>query len=247
MNFKKILSFNAVAALIIFMAALNYTPVFAANNPELIAVEVLGKDTPAPLVCLDCHKAPDLQSTEGVIASQKFCYECHDKADTKKQIGDTSISLQITADTFNKNQAVHEHIACINCHIDVARSPHKTEIGATCLECHVPHSEGSANAPHLRVSCQACHFASKFVRLDLADYRVKLSHTNYAGVPISLSDHNRADTANKKTCEKCHYQKQSGRSTNSGSSFQKHYLYHLPYIAICSRAIPFSASQVSFL
>lgn len=205
MNFKTILSLSAGAGLMFFIAALNYSPAFATNDPELIAAKVLEEDTPSPLVCLDCHREPDLQTNEGIIASQSFCYECHDKADTKKQIGNSHISLQFTAATFKKNQAKHEQIACISCHTDVARSPHKTATGATCLECHAPHSEGTANEPHIRVSCQACHFASKFVRLDPQNHQVKLSHSNYDAVPISLSDHTFADTADKKSCEKCHY------------------------------------------
>jgi nitrate reductase gamma subunit len=57
------------------------------------------------------------------------------------------------------------------------------------------------------VTCQACHFESKFVRLDPADFRVKLSHTNYEGEPVQLSDHVLSDAADKQTCEKCHFKK----------------------------------------
>ncbi len=205
MNFKTILSLSAGVSLIFFMAVMNCTPAFATNDSELTEAKVLEEATPVQSDCLDCHRAPNLQTNEGVIASQNFCYECHDKADTKKQIGDSDISLQIMAETFNKNQAGHQFVACISCHTDVARSPHKTEIGGTCLECHDSHSEGPANAPHLRVSCQACHFASKFVRLDLEDHRIKLSHNNYDGVPISLADHSLANSADKRNCEKCHF------------------------------------------
>jgi len=205
MNFKTILSIIAGGAVMIFMAVPNYAPAIAVNHLDFKAAMVVEEDTPDPLICLDCHRAPNINTNEGVIASQNFCYECHNKADTKKQSGDNDISLQVTEDTFNNNQPKHRFIACINCHTDVARSPHKTQTGSTCLECHSPHSEGTANEPHLRVSCQACHFDSKFVRLDPEDHRIKLAHTNHDSVPISLSDHTPANTADQKTCEKCHF------------------------------------------
>ncbi|WP_457553914.1 respiratory nitrate reductase subunit gamma [Desulfobacula sp.] len=207
MNLKTIGSIIAGAGLIIFMAALNYTPAFATNLPDLKPAKVIEESAAEPLVCLDCHRTPNINTNEGVIASQTFCYDCHSKADTKKRMGEVDISLQIARDTFNKNQPDHRFIACINCHTDVARSPHKTSKGVTCLKCHTPHSEGTANGPHLRVSCQACHFKSEFVMLDPKDHQVKLSHTNYDGVPISLSEHTLLDTTDQKTCRKCHFKK----------------------------------------
>ncbi|MCK5162480.1 MAG: respiratory nitrate reductase subunit gamma [Desulfobacula sp.] len=212
MNLKTILSIIAGGVLMMFIAALNYTPAVASNSPDLKAAAVIEKSdpeplTPEPLICIDCHRAPNINTNEGVIASRAFCYDCHSQAGTKKKTGTADVSLQITADTFDKNQPKHRFIACINCHTDVARSSHKTQSHATCLECHNPHSEGPANAPHLRVTCQACHFQSEFVRLDPEDNRVKLAHTNYDSVPIGLCEHIPADTTDEKTCEKCHFKK----------------------------------------
>ena len=127
--------------------------------------------------------------------------------DIKKRVGANETSIQITPDLFNNNQPVHRFIACINCHTDIASSPHKTKTGANCLECHQPHSEGVANAPHLRVSCQACHFESEFVELDPEDNIVKLAHKDYDSAPISLSEHIMADTSDEQTCQKCHFKK----------------------------------------
>ncbi len=199
-------------ALIIFMAALYPTPAVATNTPDLKPAKAIEKPvpeplTPEPLICLDCHRTPNIHTNEGVIASRSFCYDCHKEADIKKRDVSKDINLQITPDIFAVNQPEHRFIACINCHTDVARSPHKTETGATCLGCHSPHSEGPANAPHLRVTCQACHFQSKFVRLDPKDHRVKLSHIDYDSVPIGLSDHIPADITDEETCEKCHFKK----------------------------------------
>lgn len=202
MNLKTILSILTGGVLMIFMAAYQ-APAFAEDHPDLESVAVIEKSVKEPLVCIDCHRSPNINTNEGVMASQAFCYDCHREADIKK-IKD-GVSLQVMPDIFNKNQPNHRFIACINCHTDVARSPHKTKTFATCRECHEPHSEGLAHGPHLRVSCQACHFQSEFVRLD-SDHRVKLAHDNES-VPINLSGHAFADAADIKTCQKCHFKK----------------------------------------
>jgi nitrate reductase gamma subunit len=207
MNLKTIGSIIVGGALMFFVTALNYAPAFAINHLDSKAAKVVEGPVPDPLVCIDCHRMPNIHTNEGVIASQTFCYDCHKEADIKKSRDSVDTSLQITEDTFKKNQPDHRFIACINCHTDVASSPHKTQTSVTCLECHPYHSEGPANDPHLRVSCQACHFQSEFVRIDPENLRVKLSHTNYDDTPISLSSHTLADAADEKTCKKCHFKK----------------------------------------
>ncbi|MCF8093119.1 MAG: cytochrome c family protein [Desulfotignum sp.] len=192
-------------ALMIFMAAGTTALVFAAMPFD--QKSKTADETPSleALVCLDSHRMPNIHTNEGAIASQTFCYGCHSKSDIKKKEARADISLTVTPDTFQLNQPAHRFTACISCHTDIARSPHKTQTGATCRECHPVHSENMAHAPHLRVSCQACHFQSEFVRLDPEDLRVKLAHTDYDNVPISLSEHIFSDAANEKTCKKCHF------------------------------------------
>ncbi|MCP4671188.1 MAG: hypothetical protein GY857_07770 [Desulfobacula sp.] len=208
MNLKTILSILTCGVSLLFITALNSPQAVAAvEHTELKTQTGIKEPVLEPLICIDCHRMPNINTNEGVIASQTFCYDCHKKEDIKKSMGSNNTSLQITPDIFNKNQPVHRFIACINCHTDIASSPHKTKIGADCLECHQPHSEGTANAPHLRVSCQACHFKSEFVKLDPEDNRVKLAHKDYDLVPISLSEHIMADTSDKQTCKKCHFSK----------------------------------------
>lgn len=157
------------------------------------------------IVCLDCHRSPNINTNEGVHASRAFCFDCHQEKTCGKTIGKTRVPLQVTPETFDNNP--HRFFACIQCHQDVARSPHKTDTGARCLDCHTPHGESIAHEPHIRVACQACHFESKYVALDPADGRVKLAHINETSTPISLADHNIADTSNRKSCEKCHHDK----------------------------------------
>ena len=216
MNLKTIRSFMVGAALMILMTAFIYTPAFATDLPDTKSQKVTKtqkmtkaqkaakEKSPDPLLCLDCHRTRNINTNEGVIASQAFCFDCHKDEELSKRKG-SDISHQITRETFHANQPNHRFIACINCHKDVARSPHKTTLGAQCLDCHTRHSESPANDPHLRVSCQACHFESQFVRLDPKDFRVKLAHNDDDGVPILLSNHILSDVEDEETCRKCHF------------------------------------------
>ena len=54
------------------------------------------------------------------------------------------------------------------------------------------------------VECQACHFKSEHVKLNKSDHMIKLAHENNAGKPISLVEHELADTSDKESCQKCH-------------------------------------------
>ena len=98
-------------------------------------------------------------------------------------------------------------MACIDCHRDVARSPHQSIDKAQCLSCHPVHGEGAVGDPHLRVSCQACHRPSKFVFLDHAADKVRLSGFDDKMVPIGLIDHSLSNTQDKDLCLKCHFPK----------------------------------------
>ena len=196
MNSKTIVAVVAGVVLIITLAGLNLTQkqVTPPNNS--------GTKT---LVCLDCHRSPNINTNEGVFSSNAFCYDCHREKNCTRKIDGAEITLQVTPEDIDKNQKQHQFVACIKCHTDVARSPHKTIAGATCLECHSVHGEGTAHDPHLRVSCQACHFKSQFVELDPKDNSVKLAHTDLNSRPISLADHAPADVSDLKSCVKCHF------------------------------------------
>jgi len=98
--------------------------------------------------CLDCHRLPNINTNEGVIASKAFCLECHAEAMLSvRKAGDADVSLMVAADHLPKGP--HGPIACIQCHTDVARSPHMASDTADCIGCHAVHGEGEAHAPHL--------------------------------------------------------------------------------------------------
>lgn len=219
MNSKTIIA--SVAGVLLFVALVGTTLTLNTVTPttpvEAVASEPVKKAekmvVPAmeaalePLVCLDCHRLPNTNTNEGVASLQEFCYDCHREKNCETTVDGKTVALQITPETFNKNQERHQFTACTDCHADVARSPHKTVTGAQCMACHPVHGESTANTPHLRVSCQACHFKSEFVELDAADSTVKLSHADADAMPVSLADHALSDMEDEATCEKCHFKK----------------------------------------
>ncbi|MBI5603804.1 MAG: cytochrome c3 family protein [Deltaproteobacteria bacterium] len=185
--------------LIVMIGCLLAIPRVEAQVPEMMPLTVDGKER----VCLDCHRLPNIATNEGILTSQALCYECHAQATVMRQTADRSVVLQVTPDSFKNNR--HAYIACIDCHRDVARSPHKSLAGAKCQSCHPVHGEGAVGDPHLRVSCQACHHRSKFVFQDRSSDKVRLSALDAKKVPIALTDHALADTKDKTLCLKCHF------------------------------------------
>ncbi len=154
--------------------------------------------------CLDCHRQRNVNTNEGVIASNAFCMECHAQPSCNRTEDGTAVSLQVPADAFAGTQ--HNYAACVHCHRDVAKSPHRSEAGVQCLECHTVHGEEAAGDPHLRVRCEACHTQSRFVELDRAADRVRLASMDDQGVPLSFTNHKMTEVYDKEFCAKCHFE-----------------------------------------
>ena len=154
--------------------------------------------------CLECHRAPNVNTNEGVVASNTFCFDCHtDKSRSMRKTETAEVSLQMVPDDLEKGP--HRNVACVQCHTDVARTPHRTVAGASCDVCHPPHGEAEAHDPHRRGACQSCHGNYKTVHLDAADGRVKPARVDTEGAAIALIDHQMVDTAKAESCERCHY------------------------------------------
>ncbi len=165
-----------------------------------------GQDAPGetePPLCLDCHRRANTNTNAGVLSSRAFCSDCHSRSDCRRLVDGKEVPLQVSAETFTDNP--HRYVACIRCHTDVARSPHRTANGGQCRGCHTVHGEGTAHAPHLRVDCQACHFKHTVIKLDETDNRVKLARVAAAGLPVGLVDHGLDDARDKETCRRCHH------------------------------------------
>lgn len=156
-----------------------------------------------PLQCVSCHRNRNIQTNEGVLSANRFCLDCHQEQDCGKTRGDKTISLHVPKDVFEDDP--HRYQACLSCHTDVARSPHVSERGAQCLQCHPRHGPAEAHDPHLRVSCQACHFASQAVELDPEQSGIDLAGVDEEGKPLSLAGHEWAEAGSEQSCEKCHH------------------------------------------
>ena len=182
-----------VAAGIAILMAFNAYPLMAGQDVT---------DNSAKSICLDCHRQSNINTNEGVQSSRAFCNDCHANPDCRRSVDGKDVPLQVTADSFKNNP--HQYVACIHCHTDVARSPHRTEIGSQCRDCHPVHGEGTAHAPHLRVDCQACHFKHKIVRLDHTVNRIELAPLDADQNPAGLVDHGLEDVSTEESCRRCH-------------------------------------------
>lgn len=162
--------------------------------------------------CLECHRFPNTNTNEGVVAARDFCTQCHTDAEKatrkyavraeRKQDG-TDVSIELAPTHLDKWP--HDRVACIRCHTDVAGTPHRTVSGASCDACHTPHGEATAHDPHLRVACQSCHGNYKAVHLDTSDDRVKPARIDAQGTPLAITDHSLIDAEDKTACERCHF------------------------------------------
>ncbi len=153
--------------------------------------------------CMDCHRMPNLAGGEGVAAANSLCMECHGNKAASKTVAGVKVSEFVNLKDFAGTG--HQRTACLQCHVDVARSPHKSLSGAAqCLSCHPPHGDGLIGDPHLRVRCQACHNQSKLVALDPKTGVVGLAGRNAAGKAISLASHKEPDLTSNELCLRCH-------------------------------------------
>jgi cytochrome b subunit of formate dehydrogenase/nitrate reductase gamma subunit len=152
-------------------------------------------------LCWRCHRQPNLNSAEGIRTSVAFCMECHGKKDVEKRVEGKPVSVYVDEKEFSK--AIHRRLACIQCHVGIATSPHRTA-GIECASCHGYHGERTAHDPHRRVTCEACHHESKEVARDPESGKVILNKVK-DGVPIQMTSHRFADFKTKGPCEKCHF------------------------------------------
>jgi cytochrome b subunit of formate dehydrogenase/nitrate reductase gamma subunit len=152
-------------------------------------------------LCWRCHRQPNLNSNEGIIASILLCLDCHGKKDVEKKVDGSPVSLYLDEKGYGKT--VHRRIACVECHDGIATSPHRTSL-IECASCHGYHGEGKAHDPHRSVNCEACHHESKEVMKDPKTGRVVLM-TIKEGIPLKMTSHRLADFKKNKACEKCHF------------------------------------------
>jgi cytochrome b subunit of formate dehydrogenase/nitrate reductase gamma subunit len=181
--------------LIVFMGGLIPSLTFSRGLTDEEMMEARKK------LCWQCHRQPNLNSNEGIKTSILLCMECHGKKDVEKKVDGKPVSLYIDEKEYGKT--IHRRTACIQCHENIATSPHKTT-GIECASCHGYHGEGTAHDPHRSVTCEACHDESKEVMRDPKIGKVVLMMVK-DGVPLKMTSHRLTDFKTKKGCEKCHF------------------------------------------
>jgi cytochrome b subunit of formate dehydrogenase/nitrate reductase gamma subunit len=181
--------------LIVFMGSLIPSLSFSRGLTDEEMMEAQKKQ------CWRCHRQPSLNSSEGITTSILLCMECHGKKDVEKKVDGQPVSLYIDEKEYGKT--IHRRTACIQCHEDIATSPHKT-VGIECASCHGYHGEGTAHDPHRSVTCEACHDESKEVMKDPKTGMVVLMMVKN-GVPLKMTSHRFADFKTEKACKKCHF------------------------------------------
>jgi nitrate reductase gamma subunit len=192
-----------LAAILLAMAC---ALIAAASSPAAMSAPPVAMQPPAKgfdiRPCQDCHRLPNTNTNEGVRAANQLCMECHGQTTCIREEKGQKLSLKVDLDSFGPSR--HRYIACLDCHYDVARSPHASAQGVQCLSCHTYHGEGDFGGPHLSTRCEACHHKSKFVTLDKKVGMVGLAKVDAKGMPLSLVDHGKSNYASEELCLRCH-------------------------------------------
>lgn len=174
-------------------------PIFAAES----SLADMAPPAEQPSECLNCHRYRNLNSNEGILSSQRFCYDCHQEEPSKR--GDfraSKISLQVKPEFFSNSS--HRFVSCIQCHTKVARSPHRTS-DVFCSGCHRSTAiSPGLHSDHARVRCEACHTDSPYIKLDAGNNEIRLSRVNEHQAPISLAQHKTSDLTQEALCRRCH-------------------------------------------
>ncbi len=201
MSGKAWIGLGIVAALLLVLTGLRApTPPVPKPAPADAVTEAL--------VCLDCHRRPNVNTNEGVVAARAFCMSCHGELESSRrrvagQLPETQMSLKVAEASFAGSP--HQYVACVQCHTDVARSPHQTALGAQCRDCHPVHGESPARTPHLRVDCQACHYTHEAVEQDPVSGRIQLAAASSVPGAVGRVNHALQDTTALDTCRRCHH------------------------------------------
>ncbi len=150
--------------------------------------------------CFACHRQPNLTGVEGNQASITFCLNCH--ADPQVDGWATAGRTPLHVDATAYRNSLHGGIACVACHSDLARNPHRADQAVACADCHSAIlSHVNMGAPHASTDCAACHRAEAPVTKDAATGRVVLAERDAAGAPLDRTDHTLVKEVG---CGKCH-------------------------------------------
>jgi nitrate reductase gamma subunit len=166
----------------------------------LIATPSLAQE-PEEQECWACHRQPNLDTVAGVQAANLLCLDCHEDADTFKELPGQKVPLQVEGEIFGETR--HGHLACTHCHSTVAHSPHQEMAPLACGDCHDNLAQHIANGDaHLTVECSACHFEPEAVVREAESGAVRKGAVDDHGVPLDRTSHQMTDPVD---CQRCHY------------------------------------------
>lgn len=167
----------------------------------LIAPVALAQDPgSSPQNCFACHRRPNLTGVEGNQANIAFCLDCHADPQVDGWAMAERTALYVDADRYR--DSLHGGIACVACHSDLARNPHRADQAVACANCHSAIlSHVNMGAPHAGTDCAACHRPNLPVARDADTGRVVLARVDATGAPLDRTDH---AMVKESDCGKCH-------------------------------------------
>jgi len=150
--------------------------------------------------CPACHRQPNLAGVEGSQASLSFCLNCH--ADPRVDGWATAGRSTVHVDADEYRASLHGGIACVACHRDLARNPHRADQAVACADCHSAIlSHVNMGAPHASTDCAACHRPDLPVTKETATGRVVLARVDASGTPLDRTAH---AIVKEIGCDRCH-------------------------------------------
>jgi predicted CXXCH cytochrome family protein len=183
---------TAVLLLVALIAALTQLP----GSPVALAQDTGGEGQD----CWACHRQANLNGISGTRTSIALCLDCHADPQVDEWAQAERTPLYMDASAYAGT--VHGGIACVACHSDVARNPHRSEATAACADCHATILvHVNMGAPHMRTDCAACHREALPVIRDGATGRVVLPRVDDGGALLDRTDHGIVKEA---ACTKCH-------------------------------------------
>jgi predicted CXXCH cytochrome family protein len=150
--------------------------------------------------CWACHRQANLNGISGTRTSVALCLDCHADPQVDEWAEPGRSPLYIDQAAYAGT--LHSGIACVACHSDVARNPHRSEASVACADCHATILvHVNMGAPHVRIDCAACHREALPVTRDGATARVVLPREDDGGAPLDRTGHQIVKEAE---CDKCH-------------------------------------------
>jgi len=165
--------------------------------------EALPPLTAQDQVCLDCHRAVNLEEPGAAAAISAFCLHCHGTG-AGLPVAGPSVNIPRIDSTEPSSGTSHAGLSCLDCHPESARFNHGRQETRNCRSCHHPHPARVARDPHLNVACLACHLEEMTPVLDQTTGMVTFLKQDSPDRPGRI--HNLLAEPDEQSCKRCHTQ-----------------------------------------